>query len=355
MIRNLHISNYKSIDKLDLNCERINVFVGEPNTGKSNILEALDLSFLSWMMGMNQDINEWNEKDTSKKKDTINLKDYFRINNAEELFHIGNISNPIVVSHPGYSYDTYLEFKHDQISDTNFFHLKTSNGSFTNFDNDLKPIEPIQFFGSPIKPYKYQSKLNFHDIGNYIQRLMPPYGNNLAKVIFYNNDLMELANEFATQSGFELVINQTTNEINIQVRLNNAVVYTIPFKAMADTFKRMLFYIAAVKHNNASVITLDEPDTHAFPNYVSLLADEIIKQKNNQFFITTHNPYLFGEFIEQTPKGELAVFICGFNKTDKSTYVRRLTDEDLSELVGYGIDIFFNLNPYLNEGIQHSS
>ncbi len=40
-IREVEIENFKSIKHLKLNCKRINVFIGEPNTGKSNILEAV--------------------------------------------------------------------------------------------------------------------------------------------------------------------------------------------------------------------------------------------------------------------------------------------------------------------------
>ncbi len=41
MIEKLAIKNFKSIKELDIDCRRINLFIGEPNTGKSNILEAL--------------------------------------------------------------------------------------------------------------------------------------------------------------------------------------------------------------------------------------------------------------------------------------------------------------------------
>jgi len=43
MIKTLEIKNFKSIKQLRLDCKRINIFVGEPNTGKCNILEALGL------------------------------------------------------------------------------------------------------------------------------------------------------------------------------------------------------------------------------------------------------------------------------------------------------------------------
>ncbi|KAF5418004.1 MAG: DNA replication and repair protein RecF [Candidatus Methanogaster sp.] len=43
MIKNLEIKNFKSIKHLELDCKKINLFIGEPNTGKSNILEALGI------------------------------------------------------------------------------------------------------------------------------------------------------------------------------------------------------------------------------------------------------------------------------------------------------------------------
>lgn len=39
-IDTLHIQNFKSVKDLQVECGRINLLLGEPNTGKSNILEA---------------------------------------------------------------------------------------------------------------------------------------------------------------------------------------------------------------------------------------------------------------------------------------------------------------------------
>ena len=43
LIKNLHIKNFKSVRDLSLECDRINIFIGKPNAGKSNILEAISL------------------------------------------------------------------------------------------------------------------------------------------------------------------------------------------------------------------------------------------------------------------------------------------------------------------------
>jgi AAA15 family ATPase/GTPase len=47
MITKLIVSNFKSVRQLDIDCKKVNLFIGEPNTGKSNILEAL--GFIGWL------------------------------------------------------------------------------------------------------------------------------------------------------------------------------------------------------------------------------------------------------------------------------------------------------------------
>nr|MCU0323349.1 hypothetical protein [Chitinophagaceae bacterium] len=88
--------------------------------------------------------------------------------------------------------------------------------------------------------------------------------------------------------------------------------------------------------------------------FVSFLADEIIENNNKQFFVATHSPYLLNNLIENTPKNELAVFVCGFDK-ENGTTARKLSDQDLSELLDYGVDIFFNINKYSDDRVEHNS
>ncbi len=41
MIKNLHVKNFNSIKDLDIDCSRVNIFIVELNTGKSNILDIV--------------------------------------------------------------------------------------------------------------------------------------------------------------------------------------------------------------------------------------------------------------------------------------------------------------------------
>ncbi|MFN8350354.1 MAG: hypothetical protein U0U25_02695 [Flavobacteriales bacterium] len=63
--------------------------------------------------------------------------------------------------------------------------------------------------------------------------------------------------------------------------------------------------------------------------------------KDNQYFITTHNAYLFRSIVEKTPKKELSVLITHIDD-DGHTRLKRLTPTELGQLLD--MDVFFNLN-----------
>jgi len=343
-ITQLQIRNYKSIEQVDLSCSRINVLVGEPNVGKSNILEALDLSFLSWIFSMNESFQKEGHRQ-------IDLKDYFRVEKVADLYHLGNVARPILISHPGFSYDVKVMLA--KINGKSIFEW-TSGGQITAFDNDFVPVEGSHFYSSPIQPYRYSDNTELHDTGNYLDHLMPPFGNNWVKMLKWNPSFREFVNDLIQDYGFELNIDSVSAKILIQFRVGKGLVYSVPYEAMADTLRRFIFYIAAIRHGNAPVITLEEPEVHSFPKYISYLADEMIKARRSQFFVATHSPYLLNNLVENTPEGELAVFVCGYDKTRFETTVKKLSPEDLSELLNFGVDIFFNINRYVDDRSEHN-
>ena len=139
--------------------------MGRPNVGKSNIIEALDLTYIPSFFGM----NEANEK---QGYDKIDLKEYFRVRNVRDLFHLGNTASPISVIHSGFSYDFSIEFK-----DTSpwYFEWIKSDGQFTRFNDDFVPEKGTGYYGSPVYPYKYKKYAGFHK-SSFINKLMPPFG-----------------------------------------------------------------------------------------------------------------------------------------------------------------------------------
>ena len=81
-IQSISIRNFKSVRSVTLSdCRRINVLIGRPNVGKSNILEALALFDVPYMVN------------TSGRS----LKSLVRIENTADLFHNGVSAVPVEV------------------------------------------------------------------------------------------------------------------------------------------------------------------------------------------------------------------------------------------------------------------
>jgi AAA15 family ATPase/GTPase len=362
-IKYLQIKNFKSIKDLTLDCRRINVFIGKPNVGKSNILEALDLFYLPSMFELN-----YPDPLSNKSNESFSIQDFFRVNVADNLFYRGDIRNTIELSFrwvgsPKPNILSLDFIKTDdkrgwnrKLIEENFFRLKIVD-FVTDFTFDFIPLAESDFHNTntPIKPFKYKEDIQFHDVGNYRQYLMPPYGNNLAQVIDYIPSLKDfIIDEMSKLSDIDFVIDKTNNTLTQQIRVGKGLVYALPYKSLADTLKRFIFYMAAIK-SGYSVITLEEPEAHSFPPYVSRMADEIIETKETQFFIATHSSVLLTNLIENTPKDELAVFVCDYDDKNHQTTATRLSEEQLSEALDYGVDMFFNINHFLDDPIDHTS
>jgi len=81
-IDNISISNFKSIRNLNIEgLTRINLFIGKPNVGKSNILEAFGMFSLPYL-----------ELNPNKK-----FSSFIRIENQNEIFSDGIFENQIIL------------------------------------------------------------------------------------------------------------------------------------------------------------------------------------------------------------------------------------------------------------------
>ena len=85
-IQNIQIKNFKSAKNVRFeDCKRINLLIGKPNVGKSNLLEALSIFCLPFLKYL-------------KKKD---LQQFVRVENISELFCNGNVESDIQIQADG--------------------------------------------------------------------------------------------------------------------------------------------------------------------------------------------------------------------------------------------------------------
>jgi len=322
MIKKLSVENFKSIKKLDIECGRINVFVGEPNSGKSNILESL--AFFSFL--------ESPERGTLK-----DFKDFVRLESMSDLFYDRTL-------------DEEVTLKADEIN----IRVKFENGIFIcsykgevigNFDDTgqhnwgFPAVPELQFF----KYYTFKIMEKFSSkLSNF---LLSPYGENLPAILLTRKDLKQLSNKIFKKFGFRLMINPTENKIDIIKEQEENIFIAYPYHLTSDTLQRVIFYLAAIKSNANSTLIFEEPEAKTFPYYTKYLAETIALDEKNQYFISTHNPYMLLSVLEKAKKGELNVFLVYFE--DYRTKVRKLSDKEITEVMDEGIDLFLNLEMFI--------
>jgi AAA15 family ATPase/GTPase len=328
-IKYVHITNFKSIQDLKLeNCRRINLFIGYPNVGKSNLIEALSLFSIPFL-------------ETGE-----NLNRLIRAENKNELFY--NTLHKLCVVDTNLAsvqLDTNLTLKfvrktyNDEITYAFSKSLDFERSDFSGAEEGRQPINVMRYIFRPQKKWK--------SIGEEI--LLPPFGENIIDTLSLSNNMADvkkwMKEEFA-KYGLEYILDKISNSLKIQRRLAGDEVYQLPYSSIADTLQRLIFYKTAIASSNDSVLLFEEPEAHAFPPYIRTLTYDIEKSTSNQFFITTHSPLVVNNFLEYQPiREELSIYLIGFK--DGQTTAKRLSDEEMKDIYDYGEDLFFNIEKFL--------
>lgn len=345
-IHTLEIENFKSIRSMKLKPKRVNVFIGEPNSGKTNILEALSLQSVAAI-------------------EQTFFKKIIRVKQGYELFHNQNTESPIRIDNnlylsifetkmnfdgslSSYNYEySLINYYQSQITG-NTLSFDLSNISYersTRFAKKNTQFQEKFDISSNILFYKYNDDIQFSlNYGTYLQ---PPYGSNLIHLLITNKELRESISSTLKAVNLSLRVVQHTNQIEIIDEVDGvSFVYT--FSSLSETIRRQIFYSSILTSCKDNIILLDEPDTHSFPAYVKQFAEEIGINNDNQFFITTHNPYLLGSIIEKTPLKDLNIYVC--RKKQGSTDAICLSKKQLDELTAMGVSSsFFNLDDFYPE------
>ncbi len=324
-INNISITNFKSLRKCEIeDCKRINLFIGRPNVGKSNILEALSLFSIPYL-----------RENTTKK-----LSSLIRLENETELFYNGetdreafiktNISECSLKYNPKDGLAITLNYLYNRILDLNIDASLTVRGS-----------SMPRLFEPAIKKYSYKQDVAYKK--SHAKYLIPPYGINLLAIIENYKELKQQVIALFGDYGLEIAFDKASQTIKI-IQSGKDGIFLIPYSSIADTLQRVIFYKAAIASNSNSVLLFEEPEAHSFPPYMTHLTQEMIYKKDNQYFIATHSPFILNDLLENG-REELAVFIVHYE--DNQTKVRRLTSAELHEVLQDGVDIFTNSESFI--------
>jgi len=367
-ITNIEIKNFKSIRHAEIkDCRRINVFIGYPNVGKSNILEALGIASIG------------------SSNSNLNIDDFVRVEDSTSIFFNGDTATPFQIifndkvrakgvymkekididfewnsgnfsfkeieekTEKAENHDTFQELR-DSVS--SFIKYSIVNGGISSFqETAVLDLETKRRINTPrVKKFLFNNKVKQVDGSS--SELEQPDGKNIFSVLSANENLRKEVAELFHPYDLKFPFDKSTKSFKILKNVGEDI-FIISYKMIADTLRRLIFYKTAIRTNKNSVLLFEEPEAQMFPPYIKKLTTDILMdQNNNQYFIATHSPYVLDELILEAGE-DLAVYLVDYKNGE--TIIQHLSNEDLIEIRQYGVDLFFNIESYLKHGqVDHS-
>ncbi len=277
MIEKIHIQNFKSIYDLELEVGRVNLFIGENGSGKSNLLEAL--VFLS-ASESNMLANEFLVSrglrvpepelmrgafyEEDKDKNIVVNINYEKKNQIKYSFD--NINQP-------YSkWETKRSFDYDIYHCRNFIIFSPENTALRVFQKEGQ-IQPLGINGEGL--LKLLKVINNYEDKSYINTII---------------ESLQLFNWFE-----DITIPTDISSMEDRVIIKDKYLYReFTQRSANEGFLFILFYITLiVAKETPKAFAIDNIDASLNPKLctklMTLLTD-LSKKYDKQIFLTTHNP-----------------------------------------------------------------
>jgi len=305
MIHKVKISNFKSINELDLELGRVNVLIGENGCGKTNILEAIALGSVAADGGYNDvllamrgvRITEAHLMSSlfAQNKDRTSVIFFNKKNDHIETGRIYDTSTELALSGKFHAYASY-EQAVPQVEEQAIDYYKNRTAIAKLFDDDhllsyciFRPenrcLRRFEDDGE-IKPLGIRGEGLF----KHIVLLHKKHPDIIQKI----SKRLRLIDSFL---GFEIPNDLTFTEkrLNIKDKYLEDLAY-YDQSSTSEGFLRLLFYFTLfMSPYTPGFFAIDNIDAGLNPKLADKLItvlSEIAKEHNKQFIATAHNPAL---------------------------------------------------------------
>ena len=264
MITRLSISRFESIRELQMDCRKVNVLIGAPDTGKTNILEALHfLSRLGWNLPLDASLRLSQQQGF----DALFYRQFF-----DQPFEIAGDAFRVtaMVAGPG---------------------IRHLNVAISNYGSADVPFAH-QFNVPGFQDLRYYS---FADAGQWAYRtdfhweprsLRLRHGQNLMYIARHNERVYDFLKELVAELDWKLRFDSGSKRFVLsEVRKDDIIDYNL--ELLSDSIKRYFFFGAILLTSKNAVLIFDEPDVQAFPPYPKQLG-RMIAEDDRQPVLLDH-------------------------------------------------------------------
>lgn len=357
MIERVHIKNFKSIYDLDINVGRINLFIGENGSGKSNLLEAL--VFVSASQSNKLD-NEFLVSRGLRVTEPTLMRSAFEEENKNKDIEI-------------IMYDT----NNDGIK-YNFYNENTEYSKWTNSEIILNEINDLDILSNKINLLREEerirdfitNRLNLNEINKLISYLEKhPLRNKIENFLIYSPEntalrtfekegqiqplgingegllkLLKVVNDYEDKSYINTIIEslqlfnwfediKISDEFSFgeqKLTIKDKYIYKeIDQRSTNEGFLFILFYITLiVSKETPKTFAIDNIDASLNPKLCTklmMIICDLAKKYDKQIFLTTHNPAIL-DGIDLNDE-EQKLFVVSRNKSGH-TRMKNITAKD---------------------------
>jgi energy-coupling factor transporter ATP-binding protein EcfA2 len=322
----LKIENYKNIPHADLTLKPINLVIGKPGTGKTNLMEATAMLGLRYLYPTP---TYWQRmvRFTQPLDWFPNLKSN-KVIKAE--VSKGVLARTLTVRFNEETREGMMElYLFDKFDDqrTSLF--------VSPFEGNKFKISPRTLLENdescPIRPYCFDlsianSKRLFAD--NYLE---PPFGKNLSLLVEPNTDLGLLFESHLKSAGYRPVIEAGSGKIKLARIYDLENFYgAIPFEAISESWQRYFFLFAGLVSNQKAFLLYDNPASGLHTEHIELFAEQLAENDQNQYLISTHHPLLIKSILRHAGAGAVNIIVMKKSNSDQyESYAQSVPEEDV--------------------------
>ena len=324
-LKEINISHFKGIQKMEYRPKQINLIIGRNNTGKTTLLNAIGSLFSTYLIPDSSESPEY-EINIHSKIAHITSGDHtlkiFRdlddvdIEVKNEIFHAINGKIKEIFS------KQLDERKNNEVINyilNNFRFLTIIKNQrhveifpySKNYKKDrLQNLEPLKKYYPDINrrafyQYLYEFSSIEFDLPSLNQK--PPkkikvvtiYHENKLNFSFQENSehILEVEEIIKTNNIIENF--ERLTEKGVLLKINDKIKY-LPYAYYGDGFKSLLTIITQLINAKNGILLIEEVENHLHPGYITILGDilfKLSKEYKVQVFMTTHSFDLIKEIL----------------------------------------------------------